>query len=75
MDTGTIFTSTVLATIVSALISLYAKQREYVNEYYSIILKRRIAAYEQLEKLIIAIKAAYAPPISLLTKSPSIDSV
>jgi hypothetical protein len=62
MDTATILTSTVVATVVSGLISglygLYAKQREYMNEYYSLILKRRIVAYEQLENLIVEIKTA-----------------
>ncbi len=60
MDAATILTSTVVTTVVSGLISglynLYAKQREYVNEYYGMILTRRMAAYEQLEALIIALK-------------------
>lgn len=62
MDAITILTSTGVAAVVSgsiqAFFSLRAKQREYVNEYYSVILKRRIAAYEVLEALIIAIKTA-----------------
>jgi hypothetical protein len=58
MDIGTILTSTVVSAVVSGLISLYGKQREYVNEYYKIILNRRITAYEQLESLIVSLKVS-----------------
>jgi hypothetical protein len=62
MEIGTILTSTVVATLVSGIVtglySLHAKQREYVNEYFKTILHRRIAAYAQLEELIVSIKTA-----------------
>jgi hypothetical protein len=62
MDIGTFLTSTFVATVVSGLItglySLRAKQREYMNEYYKLILARRIAAYEHLETLIVSLKTA-----------------
>jgi hypothetical protein len=62
MDAGTILTSTVAAAVVSGVIggiyALRSKQREYVNEYYKIILTRRIAAYEQLERLVLMLKIA-----------------
>ena len=61
MDAATILTSTVVATIVSGLItgfySLWAKQREYRNDYYKAVVQRRIVAYEALEALIISLKA------------------
>jgi hypothetical protein len=62
MDIGTVLTSSLVATVISGFIaglySLRMKQREYLNEYYKIILGRRIAAYEQLEALIISLKTA-----------------
>ncbi len=62
MDITPILTSTALAAVVAAgisgFITLRAKHRDYVNEYYGVILRRRISAYEQLENLIIAIKTA-----------------
>jgi hypothetical protein len=60
MDAGTILTSTVAAAIVSSIISgfysKHVKQQDYVNEYYKLIIKRRIEAYEQLERLIVSLK-------------------
>jgi hypothetical protein len=62
VDISTILTSTAAAAVVSGIIAglyaLRAKHREYVNEYYKIILIRRIAAYEQLEGLIVMLKTA-----------------
>lgn len=62
MDVATILTSTVVATVVSGLItgiySLRAKQREYMNDYYKAILQKRIASYETLEALIVSLKTA-----------------
>jgi hypothetical protein len=58
----TILTSTVVAALVSGLINglynLRTKQHEYVNEYYKIIINRRVTAYETLEGLIVALKAS-----------------
>lgn len=63
MDTLVIvLSSTVVSAIVSALVggwfSLRSKQNEYANVYYKMILERRLAAYEELERLIAAIKVA-----------------
>lgn len=40
--------------------TMKAKQKEYIDDYYKYIVKRRIAAYEQLEKLIASIKCTAA---------------
>lgn len=57
-----VLSSSVVATVVSALVggwfSLRAKQNEYANAYYKMILERRLAAYEEVEHLIGAIKVA-----------------
>lgn len=63
MDIWTIvLSSTVVSGIVSALVggwfSLRSKQNEYANVYYKMILERRLAAYEEVERLIAAIKIA-----------------
>jgi hypothetical protein len=62
MEIGTILTSAVVAAVVSGLMTgfynLRTKQREYDNEYYKMMLMRRITAYEQLEELIVALKIA-----------------
>jgi hypothetical protein len=49
-----------LSALVSGLYSLRSKRNEYVNEYYKTIIKRRVAAYEQLEKTIIPLKTSIA---------------
>ena len=53
----TIITSWLGSGIVGALVAgvynLRAKQKEYVNDYYKMVIQRRITAYEQLEKLTI----------------------
>lgn len=57
-----VLASTVISAIVSALVggwfSLRSKQNEYANVYYKMILERRLAAYEEVERLITAIKVA-----------------
>lgn len=56
----TLISSSLVSAIVAALIAgVYAlknRQNEYVNEYYKTVIQRRIAAYEQLENLIVSIK-------------------
>lgn len=57
-----ILTSTLIAGIVSAVANgwfgLRGRQDEYKNAYYKLILERRLAAYEEVEKLIASIKVA-----------------
>ncbi len=57
-----VLSSSVVSAIVSALVggwfSLRTKQNEYANAYYKMILERRLAAYEEVERLIAAIKVA-----------------
>jgi hypothetical protein len=47
-----------LAALVAGLYNLRAKRNEYINDYYKTVIQRRIAAYEQLEGLIIAFKTS-----------------
>ena len=55
-----IFSSSLLSGIVGALIAgafgLRGKHNDYVNDYFKIIIKRRLEAYERLEQLINALK-------------------
>ncbi len=43
-----------LGAVIAGLYNLRAKRAEYVNEYYKTVIGRRIAAYEQLEELIVS---------------------
>ncbi len=43
---------------IAGLYTLRAKRNDYVNDYYKTVIKRRIAAYEKLENLIVCLKAA-----------------
>jgi hypothetical protein len=45
-----------LGTLISGVFGLRAKRNEYVNDYYKKVLDRRIAAYEQLESLIVSLR-------------------
>ena len=55
-----IFSSSLLSGVVGALIggafNLRSKQKEYVNDYFKTIIKRRLEAYEKLEVLINSFK-------------------
>ena len=42
-----------LGALIAGLYNLRAKRNEYINDYYKTVIQRRIAAYEQLESLII----------------------
>jgi hypothetical protein len=46
------------AALVGGIYSLRAKRNEYVNDYYKTVIQRRIAAYEQLERLIVDFKTS-----------------
>lgn len=58
----TVLSSSVVSAIIGALIAgsyhLRSKRNEYVNEYFKTVIQRRLAAYEQLERLIISLKTA-----------------
>jgi hypothetical protein len=45
-----------LSALVAGIYNLRAKRSEYVNDYYKLVIKRRIEAYEQLERVIIQFK-------------------
>jgi hypothetical protein len=55
---ATFLGSALVAAIVAGLFSLRTKRNEYINDYYKEVIKRRVAAYEQLEQLIIWLKTA-----------------
>jgi hypothetical protein len=48
-----------LGTLITGLFSLRAKRNEYVNDYYKKVIDRRIAAYEQLESLIVSLRTTF----------------
>ena len=57
-----ILSSSVISGVLGALIAgayaLRNKRNEYVNDYFKTVIHRRLAAYEQLESLIVALKTA-----------------
>jgi hypothetical protein len=53
--------SGLVGALVAGIYNLRAKQKEYVNDYYKMVIQKRITAYEQLEKMtIIPLKSALA---------------
>jgi hypothetical protein len=50
--------SGIVGAIIVGMYNLRIKRNEYANDYYKTIITRRIGAYEQLEKLVVAIKTA-----------------
>ena len=53
---GFAITGVVLGALIAGLYSLRAKRNEYVNDYYKKVIDRRIAAYEQMENLIVPLR-------------------
>lgn len=47
-----------LSAVVAGIYNLHSKQKEYVNDYYKTVINRRVAAYENLEALIVALKTS-----------------
>ena len=62
MSLVAILSSSLIGVVVGALItgafSLRAKRAEYVNAYYSLVLERRVKAYEAVERLVTMLKMA-----------------
>jgi hypothetical protein len=50
--------SGIIGAFIAGLFNLRGKHNEYVNEYYQTVLKRRLAAYESVENLVILLKVA-----------------
>jgi hypothetical protein len=50
--------SGVLGALIAGWFSLRVKRTDYANEYYKLILARRISAYEEVERLVTMLKAA-----------------
>jgi hypothetical protein len=48
----------VVSAILTGIYNLVTKRAEYANEYYKMVLNKRIGAYEQLEHLIAALKTS-----------------
>lgn len=57
-----VLSSSLLAGVIGALIggwfTLRGKRNDYANDYYKLVLTRRIEAYEQVERLIATVKAS-----------------
>jgi hypothetical protein len=51
-----------LSALVAGMYNLRAKRNEYVNDYYKIVIRKRIAAYQQLENTIVLLKTSVADP-------------
>ena len=80
----TVISSSLLSAVLGALIAgafaLRSSQNAYVNEYYKTVIQRRMAAYEQLENLIVSIKTCVLdkdnkPYHLLFSKSDDWDSL
>jgi hypothetical protein len=54
----TIISSSVIATILSSIISIKLKNLEFRNEYYKIVINKRLQAYEHLESIIARLKTS-----------------
>ena len=48
-----------LGAIIVGAYSLRAKRNEYLNDYYKKVIDRRVAAYEQLESLIVSLRTTF----------------
>jgi hypothetical protein len=59
---GALLSSSLVGGVVGALLAgfftLAAKRNDFLNSYYKTVIDRRIAAYEQLEKLIVMLKSS-----------------
>jgi hypothetical protein len=53
-----IVSSSLLATIVTSLITFYSKKTDFRNEYFKIVIKKRLDAYEKLEFVIAILKTS-----------------
>jgi hypothetical protein len=70
--------SAIIGAVIAGLYNLRAKRNDYVNDYYKAVIARRIAAYEQLEKLIGQLKACVVSegdnrPYHLLFSSEKVE--
>ncbi len=50
--------SGVLGAFIAGQYSLRAKRNDYVNDYYKMVLTKRVAAYEKLEELIVGLSTS-----------------
>lgn len=50
--------SGIVGTLIGGWFNLRSKRNDYANTYYKLVLDRRLAAYEEVEQLIIRIKVA-----------------
>lgn len=49
--------SVIIGGMIVGFYNLRIKRNEFINDYYKSIIKRRVEAYEQLERLIVALKS------------------
>jgi hypothetical protein len=68
-----VLSSSLIAGILGALIggwfTLRGKRNDYANEYYKVVLARRVQAYEEVERLINMVKTAVLDQDGRLTTS------
>ncbi|MEQ9426735.1 MAG: hypothetical protein RJQ09_20090 [Cyclobacteriaceae bacterium] len=62
METGHLITaiisSSVIATLLSSLVNFYFRKEDFKNEYYKIVIQKRLKAYEWLETQIASLKSS-----------------
>jgi hypothetical protein len=58
ISSGCTLAGVLLTALIAGVYTLRAKHNEYINDYYKTVIQRRIAAYEQLENLIVEFKVA-----------------
>lgn len=54
----TIISSTVIATILSSLVNYWMKKQDFKNEYYKMLLAKRMDAYQEVENQISILKTS-----------------
>lgn len=54
----TVISSSVIATLLSSLINLYIKKQDFKNEYYKLLIKKRMDAYEWIENQLALLKTS-----------------
>ena len=53
----TVLSSSVVASVLTSLVSVYIQRRQYTDEYYRAILQKRLEEYEMLAKSLMPIRA------------------
>jgi hypothetical protein len=59
ISAGSALFGVAIGALVTGFFTLRAKRDEYVNDYFKVVLNKRVEAYEHLEALILAYKSAF----------------